>query len=228
VFQSVWVNALIIGMVSASSMPLGALTALVWTPQKRALAFLTAFGGGALLAALVIDLVGSATEKGHIFELVIGSLLGSLFFTFINQIVNRSGGFLRKPSTILVHLTQQERHRFLQSCNRLKNIQLFRNLSSALQQQIAQILLTANYPKGTILYRQNDPSESLYIIQKGKVELLDPQADLKPLLTVTADDIFGHLAFLTGSPHQTEAVVKEDCQLEILPRSDFEQLVPSQ
>ena len=38
-----------------------------------------AFGGGALLAALVIDLVGSAREKGHILELVIGSIIGSLF-----------------------------------------------------------------------------------------------------------------------------------------------------
>ena len=155
-FQSVWVNALIIGMVSASSMPLGALTTLVWTPKKRALAFLMAFGGGALLAALVIDLVGSARDQGHILELIFGSISGSLFFSFVNQIVNSSGGFLRKPSTTIAHLTQQERRRFIQSCNRLKNIQLFRNLSSALQQQIAQILLTANYPKGTIIYRNGD------------------------------------------------------------------------
>ena len=75
-FQSVWVNALIAGMVSACSMPLGSLTALIWTPKNRALAFLMAFGGGALLSALVIDLVGSAREKGHLLELVIGSIIG--------------------------------------------------------------------------------------------------------------------------------------------------------
>ena len=224
-FQSVWVNALFIGMVSACSMPLGALTALLWTPKKRALAFLIAFGGGALLAALVIDLVGSARERGHILELVVGSISGSLFFSFVNQMVNSSGGFLRKPSTTLAHLTQQERNYFLENCDRLKNIELFRNLSLALRQQIAQILLIANYPKGTILYRQNDPSESLYIILQGKVELLDPQVELTPLKTVTAKEIFGHLAFLTGSTHQTQAVVREDCQLSILPRSDFEELL---
>ncbi|MGK7917103.1 MAG: cyclic nucleotide-binding domain-containing protein [Prochloraceae cyanobacterium] len=224
-FQSIWVNALIAGMISSCSMPLGSLTAVVWTPKNRALAFLMAFGGGALLAALVIDLVGSAREKGHILELVIGSVSGSLFFTFINQIVNRSGGFLRKPSTTLAHLSQQESRRFTQSCSRLKRIQLFRDLSLDLRQQVAQVLLVASYPKGTILYRQGDPSESLYIIQKGKVELLDPQANLTPLMTLSANEIFGHLAFLTGTPHQTVAVVNQDCQLEIIPRSDFEQLL---
>ncbi len=224
-FQSVWVNALIAGMVSACSMPLGSLTALIWTPKNRALAFLMAFGGGALLSALVIDLVGSAREKGHLLELVIGSIIGSLFFTYINQLVNRSGGFLRKPSTTLAHLTQQERRRFTQSCSRLKRIELFRDLSLALRQEIAQVLLVASYPKGRILYRQGDPCESLYIVQKGTVELLDPQPDLPPLRTLSANEIFGQYSFLTGSSHQTLAIAKEDCQLEILPRCDFEQLL---
>ena len=223
--QSVWINALFTGMISACSMPLGSLTALIWTPTNRALAFLMAFGGGALLAALVIDLVGSATEKGHILELVIGSIIGSLFFTYINQMVNRSGGFLRKPSTTLAHLTQQERRRFTQSCSRLKRIDLFRDLSPDLRQEIAQFLLVASYPKGRILYRQGDPCESLYIVKKGTVELLDPQTDLSSLRTLSANEIFGQYSLLTGSTHQTVAVAKEDCQLEILPRPDFEQLL---
>lgn len=199
-FQSIWVNALIIGMVSACSMPLGSLTALVWTPKNRALAFLMAFGGGALLAALVIDLVGSATEKGHILELVVGSVSGSLFFSVVNQLVNSSGGFLRKPSTTLSHLKQQERRRFIQSFSRLKNIQLFRNSSSGLRQQIAKILLIANYPQGTILYRPGMHSESLYIIQTGKVELLDPQDQSKPFMTMKAKEIFGQFAFFSVAP----------------------------
>ena len=223
--QSVWVNALLAGMVSACSMPLGSLTALIWTPKNRVLAFLTAFGGGALLAALVIDLVGSAREKGHILELVIGSIIGSLFFTYINQLVNSSGGFLRKPSTTLAHLTQQERLRFTHSCNRLKRIELFRDLSLNLRQEIAQFLLVASYPQGRTLYRQGDPSESLYIVKKGTVELFDPLADQTPLKILNANEIFGQYSFLTSSPHQSIAIAKENCQLEILPRCDFAELL---
>ncbi len=43
------------------------------------MAFLMTFGGGALLAALTIDLVGSALKKGHFQVLAIGCIFGSFF-----------------------------------------------------------------------------------------------------------------------------------------------------
>jgi len=43
--------AFIIGIVSACSLPLGTITSVFWKPGDRAIAFLMAFGGGALLAA---------------------------------------------------------------------------------------------------------------------------------------------------------------------------------
>ncbi|MFO8237289.1 MAG: hypothetical protein R6U00_03350 [Prochlorococcaceae cyanobacterium] len=76
------------GLISASSMPLGAITSLLWIPRNRTTALLMAFGAGALLAALVIDLVGGAREKGHLIELGAGSVLGSLFYTAVNRLVN--------------------------------------------------------------------------------------------------------------------------------------------
>ncbi len=118
---------------------------------------------------------------------------------------------------------------------------MFQNLSLALRKEIAQVLLVASYPKGRILYRQGDPSESLYIVKKGIVELLDSQPDLTsdladeayakksesltPMRTLSSNEIFGQYSFLTGSSHQTIAIAKKDCQLEILPRCDFEQLL---
>ena len=213
------------GIISSCSMPLGSVTCLFWNPRKRILAFLIAFGGGALLAALVIDLVGNATEKGHLLELVVGSIIGSLFFTFVNRIVNNSGGFLRKPSTTLVHMTQKETERFQQRITRLRRTNLFRNLSVPEHQALADSLLVSRYPRGTTVYSQEDPSESLYIIEKGQVELLDPQAELRPLAILKANDTFGKLAFITGSPHQTIAVTTQETQLDILPRPDFEQLL---
>jgi hypothetical protein len=107
-FESIFWSAFVTGIISACSMPLGSITSFFWKPKNRALAFLMAFGGGALLAALVIDLVGSTKEKGHLLELIVGSIIGSLFFTLVDRIVNKSGGFLRKPSTLLTYLTQQE------------------------------------------------------------------------------------------------------------------------
>ncbi|ELR97572.1 cyclic nucleotide-binding domain-containing protein [Gloeocapsa sp. PCC 73106] len=223
--QTTFWHALGAGLLSASSMPLGALTSLFWNPQKRVVAFLTAFGAGALLSAVVIDLVGGATETGHYLELVIGSIFGSIFFIVVNQIVNKSGGFLRKPSTTLVHLTEQESRRFQKKIAQLKRLSVLRDLPLIWQEKIAERLFIVNYPKGTALYSQGDPSESLYILEKGKVELQDPQAGFQNLAEISSNDIFGKSAFFTGSPHQSVAVAAEDSQLGVLLRSDFEELL---
>ncbi|ACB54528.1 unknown [Crocosphaera subtropica ATCC 51142] len=221
------ITAFVYGIISACSMPLGSISALLWTPVSRMIAFLTAFGSGALLAALVIDLVGSATRKGHIIELVIGSILGSLFFTFVNQLVNNSGGFLRKPSTTLSHLTQKQSRRFQQRVTNFKRINLFQKSPQSLRQKLAKVLLSAHYPPKTTIYRQGDPSESLYIVRKGQVKLLDPQTDFQSFKKLEENDVFGQFAFLTASPHQTVAQTTEETEIDILPRPDFEQLLPT-
>lgn len=223
--QSLVWSAFIAGIISSFSMPLGAVTSLFWNPKNRVLAFLMAFGAGALLSALVIDLVGSARSKGHILELIVGSVVGSLFFTFINQIVNNSGGFLRKSSTTLVHLSQKQSQRFTQRINQLKRTDLFRDLPLMWRQELANKLLQGKYPHGTTIYRQGDPSESLYIIDKGKVDLLNPQDETDLEMHLGINDTFGKLAFLTGSPHQSIAITREDTQLSILTRGDFEDLL---
>ncbi len=224
-FETVFWSAFVAGIVSSCSMPLGALTSLVWQPRDRVLAFLIAFGGGALLAAVVIDLVGSVKEKGHILELIIGSIVGSLFFIVVNQVVNNSGGFLRKPSTLLAYLTQQEHRRFEQRMTQLKHLEFFQDLPLEERQKIAQMLWITPYSKGATLYRQGDPSESLYVIDHGKVDLLDAQAGLTPLKHLTTNTVFSPLAFFTGSPHQTVAVAIAETQLAVLSRSNFEELL---
>lgn len=90
--------------------------------------FLIAFGGEALLSALVLDLVSSALEREHITELTVGSLAGSLFFIGANSLVNQYGGFLRKPSTMLEHMSYQQAKRFKDVLRNLKRIDIFKHL----------------------------------------------------------------------------------------------------
>jgi len=110
--ESVIVRAFWAGLVSAASMPLGALTSRSWRPSDRVIGTLTAFGAGALLAATMLDLVASAIEDGQIIELIFGSIIGSLFFTSVNHGLNKYGGFLRKPATAAAHINRQQERRF--------------------------------------------------------------------------------------------------------------------
>lgn len=218
-------SAFLIGIVTACSMPLGALTSFVWRPRRRILACLIAFGGGALLAAVVIDLVGNVKEKGHLVELVVGSIVGSLFFIVVNQIVNDSGGFLRKPSTLVAYLTQQESRLLKRRMLRLKHLAFFQDLPEDDLRQLAQSLRTIHSPQGTTLYSQGDSSSSLYVIEQGKIELFDPQSKSVQVTELTENQGFDHWAFFTDSPYQTVATTASEVQLAALSRSDFEALL---
>ena len=57
-------RAFVLGIASAVSLPLGAIAAMRWTPRPRTVAAMMAFGGGALLAALTIDLVAETLRRG--------------------------------------------------------------------------------------------------------------------------------------------------------------------
>ena len=77
----IW-TAFWMGILNAVSLPMGALASGFWTPSDRASAVLMAFGSGALLAALTIDLVASALERGHFNALALGAVGGGLLFVW--------------------------------------------------------------------------------------------------------------------------------------------------
>lgn len=115
---AIWAFGL--GAISAISLPLGSLAGIIFKPKASITAAFTAFGAGALLAALsveliaptVMEIVGQATsptgmahDKSHAFytlgALLLGCILGGLLFFFLDELVNSQGGFLRKMSTMI-------------------------------------------------------------------------------------------------------------------------------
>ncbi|MDR4506885.1 MAG: cyclic nucleotide-binding domain-containing protein [Candidatus Brocadiaceae bacterium] len=213
--------AFIMGIISACSLPLGTITSAFWKPTDRMLAFLMAFGGGALLAALTIDLVGSALERGEFLSVALGCFTGGLLFVALNQIINNHGGFLRKSSTTIYYLQRQRRIRFQRVLSHIGLLPVFKDLPRDEVRRLAASVISREYPKGSTLYRRNDPGERLYIIEEGEVELLDPRQDMRPFRTLRRNDSFGRMAFLTGAPYQTVAVTKTDIRVWTLERDEF-------
>ena len=220
--HSITTQPFLAGLVSACSMPLGAVTSFLWQPRNRTTSFLMAFGAGALLSALVIDLVGTARERGHLIELGVGSILGSLFYTGVNTLVNRSGGFLRKPSTLISHLAGRDSRRKLWLTRQLSAIDLWSELKDSELKVLASQVLILTFDPGQTLFRKEDPSESLYMLLEGSVDLLDPDRGGEIYATLNAGDIVGRLSFLTGTPHRMVAVCATKCRIASLGRSEFE------
>jgi CRP-like cAMP-binding protein len=219
-------TAFVMGLISAASLPLGTLTTLIWKPGDRAIGVLMAFGAGALLAALTIDLVGSALAKGHFNALAVGCVLGGFIFFALDDAVNRQGGFLRKSSTVVQYLRRRERRRFKAVLNDLERMDIFADLAEADIEELAQSVVGEDFAKGATIYGPGDPADYLYIIERGEVTLTDPAAaGRKSDIVLGKGASFGRRAFLTGAPHVRDAVATKDTLVWMLAREDFDRVL---
>ena len=223
--SSLW-SAFLIGIVSACSLPLGALTSRFWTPSDRTIAFLMSFGAGALLAALTLDLAGAALDRGHFYPLAAGCVTGGALFVVLNQVVNNHGGFLRKASTTVIHLRQQRRQRQQRYIEKMGRLDVLRHLPTEELQALADAAITRNVAAGMSLFHRLDPARYLYVLEEGKVELLDIGPS-KSTRTFARNETFGHMALLTGLLHATTAVAREDSKVLVLSRSALSKVLDS-
>ncbi len=104
----VW--AFILGGLSAISLLIGSLVGVSFKIPKSVTGLMAAFGAGALLSALAIELVAptvssfmradagaKAAELHHFLAMVAGCFCGGLLFVLLDQLVNQRGGYHGKP-----------------------------------------------------------------------------------------------------------------------------------
>ena len=223
--ESLLVLAFWMGIVSACSLPLGTLTTLVWRPDDRSVGILMAFGGGALLAALTIDLVGSALARGEFAWLAMGCILGGVLFVVLDNTVNNRGGFLRKSSTVVHYLRRKHRQRFKHALEDLERIALFDDLPQEHIEDLAAAVVQETFAKGATIYSAGDPSDFLYVVDDGEVSVTDPRNQGRVAAVHQERGTPGQHAFLTGSPHTHHAFASEESRIWMLPREAFHKVL---
>lgn len=223
--DSIVYTALAFGLISACSLPLGTLTTLFWKPSDRSIAFLMSFGGGALLAALTLDLVAGTVAKGDFHPLAAGCIVGGAIFVGLKSIINDFGGFVRKASTTMYHLRKQEYRKFKQILSMARRADVFRGLSDSDFKVLAASIHNQDVKKGEIIFTRGDPCDNLYFIAEGTVTILDPIERVATKTLIKNDDL-GWLAFVTGAPYRFTARANSDTSLWVLPKSTFFHLLP--
>lgn len=220
----IW-TAFWMGIVSAVSLPMGALASRFWTPGDRAIAVLMAFGGGALLAALTIDLVASALERGHFNALALGAVGGGLLFVLLNQLVNDFGGFVRKTSTTFYHLRRQEHRRLRRIIGQVAQSELFSALGERECKALAASVTSLDLAKGSAIFEAGDPADAAYIVASGLVEVYDPADRSRPLARLGPNEVFGWYSTLTGAPTSDTAIAAQDSTLWVIPKESLDGLL---
>ena len=222
--ESIALQAFIFGLISAASLPLGAIVAMFWSPGNRVIATMMAFGGGALLAALTIELVGEALERDHYYQLASGCLIGGFLFVFLNKLINSRGGFLRKVGTTVSYLTRSKSKDFKRLFKRLGRSPLFNSIPPQQIQHLVPLIERQVFQSGQALMWQGKEGENLYIIDQGQVKVIDENQHHQ-IAILGPDDVVGEISLLTGSPHTASVIADGEVSTWVLKKDDFDDLV---
>ena len=224
-FEPLAIKAFGFGIFSAASLPLGALVAFYWVPRQRLVAALMAFGGGALLAALTIDLVAETVHRGDFYPLAAGCVLGGLLFDALNQAVNSRGGFLRKAATTISHLKKSRIQHYKMLFKKISRVRLFHHLPSEELHALLPYISSRTYRRGTTIIRQGDPGDSLFIIEQGRIDIIDEKNNAKRIAALHENDVLGVMALVTGEPRSATAVAAEDTRVWLILKQHFDRLL---
>jgi zinc transporter ZupT len=217
-------DALLFGLISAISLPIGVLIAFAWTPKPKVVASFMAIGAGALLAALTIDLVSTSLEKGHFYPLALGMIIGGLFFVALNKIVDDKGGFLRKTATTLTHISKKKTYRQKLFFKQLSKVKFFHNLSPSKVQPIIPYLNRYMYRQGKMMVHEGDPGDTFFIIESGEALVVD-DASNNVINILKPNDTYGLVEMLTGITHTYTVVVKNDMHVWVINKESIDQII---
>ena len=81
-------------------------------------------------------------------------------------------------------------------------------------------------PKGTVLFRQGDRSDTAYVVHDGRVRLtLGSGAEMREIGVMGPGDFFGEISLLSGIERTATAEVIEDSRLLVIGRDAFQMLL---
>jgi CRP-like cAMP-binding protein len=106
----------------------------------------------------------------------------------------------------------------------LASISLFERLSKEALEKLHALTQRKKYPKGTAVFFQDDPSDSMYVVLSGSAKVYQTSEDghERILKILKPGEVVGELAMLEGRPRSASVETLEPSELLSLSRKDFE------
>jgi len=106
----------------------------------------------------------------------------------------------------------------------LKTIPLFAELKDEELSTIASHAINKTYPKNSVIINEGDNTNSLYVIQSGKVKAFLSNEDGKEVILtlLKTGDYFGELSLLDNAPRSASIMTMEPCKFSIISKEDFD------
>jgi CRP/FNR family transcriptional regulator, cyclic AMP receptor protein len=109
----------------------------------------------------------------------------------------------------------------------LSKINLFRGLAKPGLAQLAAIAREESHGVGTIVFKEGDPGDKLYLILEGKVRISREVSGMgeEALAILGPGDAFGEMSLIDDFPRSADARVHERCVLLALSKDAMEDLL---
>ncbi len=228
--MNIGIVAFLWGILSAISLPLGAVLGLWWRPKQKANSSFMAFGAGALLFALTIELFGHVPHhvENHgikaLFAAVLGAIIGGILFDVMNHILNNRGAFLRRMSNAKKYVARLKILRAKNLVEELSYVTVLNNLAPKHMVQLVHRVQKENFKKGDAIFQQGEEAGEMYFIVSGEVEIIlhESEKESKTLAVLQKNDTFGELGILSGAPRSAEARAVTDIRVYKILKRDFD------
>lgn len=108
----------------------------------------------------------------------------------------------------------------------LQKVTLFNRLSPEQLQLISTISMRKSFSHSTVLFRENDPGSTFYIVYSGSIKVYTSHGGEEKILSVfKSGDSFGELSLIDGKPRSASAQTLEDSQLISISAPAFQELL---
>ena len=223
------------GAIAACSLTLGSLVGLLFRIPSVIIGLLAAFGAGALLSALALELIAPTVEHlvaantlieieestHSLFILIGGCIIGGLLFVALDQLIGQGGGYLRKTAYIISKSAVERKKFFREILADISKIPIFKSVPPQDIQAIIVRLKPRLFHEGEMVFKRGDTAESMFIVRYGKLAIDSPDhRDIE----VTKGAIVGEMALLKHTKRPSSVKAIEETELLVLSADDFNEL----
>lgn len=222
--------------LSMVSMIIGTGVGVYLRPTQRTNAIIMAFGTGALIQALSIDLAMKGARRLQVMQHLPGShawawvaggfILGGLIYYLANKWLEKRGAAVRHPALAKFYLLRQKQKDSGVLLTQLSKVELVRSLPPEEMDGVLTCLEPITVHEGDILFHQGEPGNALYLITEGSIDIVtDHGGERTVIATLGVGQSFGEMALLSSETRTATAVVMEDSHLLRIGKDQFSALM---
>ncbi len=109
----------------------------------------------------------------------------------------------------------------------LDQVEIFHGLNAGEIKALEESSSTRSFPKNTVVIHENDPADSLFVIEAGKVKVYCSDKNGKEFImnTLGPGDYFGELALLDDATRSASVRTVEKSEFRVVMKDEFNQVL---